>query len=510
MTLKYKIYNVKNNGTNNNIFLGRASIKGYRQSNENKFIWHYNKNVKDTFVFSNLIGSKNLKLIAPTEELPTLQLDTRYYNFYNIDTINPATIFSNISTQNEQITVIFKSITTDGSVFIKQAKDDRFLWNGFTTIIDDSTSINNNTSCTDKTIRLLTPDYQLKDNIVPKKYESKSYSVIRSKTVNGSNIVLGIKKLAGSKCIQIKTTNNKLKFEFNKKDCPCGTVINSSSSSSSSSSESSSSSSSSNSSSSNSSSSNSSSSQSSSSSSERWSQSSQSSGLYSYSSLDSSLLPYPICDVNNLTQFKSAKVMNANDHCVPNGDYINTTLSPFIGEWTSIKDNNKKITLTRDQDTGNWIVKLTTNSYYVYETTVPYDNISCDKGYIEGLVVLNFNDPDESSSSSSLSLTSQSSLSSSEESNLQQVYQQFFGECVGPDCSSEYYCVQQIIKNWQCESGDSFELIESSESSESSSQSGNGGIYMNSFSSDSTSSSDTSSSSQLDFDCTESVIVIFG
>src|SRR5438045_1841974 len=91
--LKYKVYNVKNGGSQNTVYLGRASIQGFRQSNQTYFYWHFNKNVKDSFLFASVVGSKNVKVTAPSDTSPFIQFDTRFYNFYNTDT-NPANFFS--------------------------------------------------------------------------------------------------------------------------------------------------------------------------------------------------------------------------------------------------------------------------------------------------------------------------------------------------------------------------------------------------------------------------------
>jgi hypothetical protein len=490
MKLKYKVYNTRNVNENSNVLLGRASIKGFRHSNEMNFYWHFNKNVKDTFLFTSIVGSKNVRIKSPSTTEPYIQFDTRFYNFYNTNN-SPSTFFVETSKQSEVVSVYFKSVTTDGSVFIKQSKNDKFLWNGQKFIADDAVLSSDKNTCVDGVLRLLTPDYRIVDNEVSKAANFRAFSFIKSVSKNRQTgkVSFTLKKLAGSKCIKVKTVNNKIKIEFDKVNCPCGNILNPSSSSSSNSSSSNSSSSTSNSSSSKSSSSKSSNSSSSSSSSLQKSQSSQSS--MSYCSCD-----YPICTEN--IQARKATVINSVDGCVPNGEYKNIFIDCCRAIWESVVDPRYKIYVNRDPLNGNWLVELTIDDSLIeYNGTLPPDGLSCAHGYVEGIAAVHLVNTDVSSTSQSYSSDSTSSSSESSSSELENLYKKYFVNCDRPECSSEYYCVYEMIDEWVC----SDELFSSSSSTSHSSSSTH------------SSSSSTSESSNSTFNpvlCPPTIAIIFG
>jgi hypothetical protein len=130
--------------------------------------------------------------------------------------------------------------------------------------------------------------------------------------------------------------------------------------------------------------------------------------------------------------------------------------------------------MTRDQQTGNWIIVASAdnNLSQHYNTILPPETLSCSRGWVEGVAVLDYVDLSTSSSNSSSSETSQSSNSSlsSDSSTLRNLYNQYFGNCDGPECTSEYYCYYEVVEEWVCESvSDSdFESSQSSASSASS------------------------------------------
>ncbi len=522
--LSNKIYNVKNNSDVADVYIGRSTIQGFRHSDQTYYYHHFNKNVKDTFLFSSIVGSKNVKLLPPSEETPFVQIDSRYYNFYNKDLDNPASFFSSISKNNETITVYFRSLSTDGSVFLKQTKTDKFLWDG-KKFIEDTTYTNNvESTCTDGIIRVLVPDYKLEDNPVSATASLRAYSVIKDRVIDttASTIKLNIKKLSGSKCIKVTNKNDRIRIDFDKVNCPCGNILYSSSSSSSSWSSSSNSSSSL---SSNSSSSNSSSSLSNSSSSQSYpsSQSSQSSQTVSESSI-SELGPMLLCS-GNLPIKKDAYVSNSKNVCIRNGRYINTSVTYYESIWEHESNPLFRI-IVKKTISGEWEVKAESPEALYLNTLLP-TVLNCDKGWISGVAPLHFMPSRFSSSSSSsiqdISVTSLSSSSnSSSSSSIGEKYKEFFSGCENPYCSSEYYCIHDYIDQWLCNdsvtSDSSFSLTsQSSSSSESisslsssSSSSDSSDSSSSSSLSSNSSSSSSSDSSSLNPTCFATILVTFG
>jgi hypothetical protein len=212
---------------------------------------------------------------------------------------------------------------------------------------------------------------------------------------------------------------------------------------------------------------------------------------------ESGSVPFPIC--THVTVPKTIQVINSNNVCTPNGSYINTLLNSEEGVWVYNSDPGYFITLTRDQDNGNWIIVLSTPTTYVYRTELPPESLTCNRGWIEGVAVLELDDTTSSSSSSSDSSLSSTSSDSSSSSMLKNLYRSYFINCDGPACTSEFYCYYDVIEEWVCSSvssevSDSSFLSSQSSSSDSSESSG----------------SSQSDSSQSEPTCSPTVTVIFG
>ena len=209
-------------------------------------------------------------------------------------------------------------------------------------------------------------------------------------------------------------------------------------------------------------------------------------------------IEFPIC--NPIPMLKKATVIGSSG-CAPNGIYNNILLNCTTGIWKS-PDESSTITLTRDSLTGNWNVHLTTKYSYIYTVELPPSTLSCERGWITGVAQANLVDTEQSSSSSSSSDSSMSSTSdsSSDSSTLRNLYREYFSNCDGPECTSEYYCYYDVIEEWRCSSEyHSYSYAIESESSDSTSSS-----------SSSKSSSSSSSNSSETPTCSPTVIIIFG
>jgi hypothetical protein len=149
---------------------------------------------------------------------------------------------------------------------------------------------------------------------------------------------------------------------------------------------------------------------------------------------------------------------------------------------------------------GNWLIQIRVDDFDVtYDGTLPPEGLSCASGYVQGIAAVNFINNYSSSSSQSFSSQSSSSSSLSSSSEIENLYKKYFVNCDRPDCSSEYYCVYEMIDEWIC-SADYFSTSMSSPSSLSSTSS---------FSSNS-SSSESSNSTFNPVLCPPTIAIIFG
>jgi hypothetical protein len=217
----FKIYEARNLATSEAyVYLGKASIAGLNGANENYFSHQADANCFTTFLFASIVGGRNVRIDAATEEDPFIYVDSRWYDFRpcgvesNDQTSWPANnILSHVDYKDTgDVTVYFKSITSDGSIVI-EGGNESFVWSDQGPQGDAFNSGN----AEDCNLLLKAHKY-----IVANACETNGILQSTQGVPGASDVVFYLKSIVGGSCINVVDTGESLIISFDPVACnPC-------------------------------------------------------------------------------------------------------------------------------------------------------------------------------------------------------------------------------------------------------------------------------------------------
>lgn len=217
----FKIYEARNLASSEAyVYLGKAAIAGYNGADENYFSHQADANCYTTFLFASIVGGKNVRIDAASEEDPYLYVDSRWYDFRpcgfetNDQSAWPAnSILSHIDYKDTgDVTVYFKSITSDGSIVI-EGGNSSFVWSDQGPQNDQFNSSNIN----DCNLTLKTHKY-----VVANACETNGLVASTQGVPGASDVVFYLKSIVGGTCIKVDDNGDNLIISFDVNNCnPC-------------------------------------------------------------------------------------------------------------------------------------------------------------------------------------------------------------------------------------------------------------------------------------------------
>jgi len=215
----FKIYEARNlASTEAYVYLGKASIAGLNGADENYFSHQADSNCFTTFLFASIVGGRNVRIDAASEEDPYIYIDSRWYDFRpcgvetNDQTAWPAnSILSHVDYKDSgDVTVYFKSITSDGSIVI-HGGNSSFVWS------DEGPQGDSLNSGNDCNITLSTHKY-----IVANVCESNGLVASTQGVPGASDVIFYLKSIVGGSCIKVEDDGSNLIISYDIGACnPC-------------------------------------------------------------------------------------------------------------------------------------------------------------------------------------------------------------------------------------------------------------------------------------------------
>jgi hypothetical protein len=217
----FKIYEARNLATSEAyVYLGKASIAGLNGANENYFSHQADANCFTTFLFASIVGGRNVRIDAATEDDPYIYIDSRWYDFRpcgvesNDQTTWPANgILSHVDYKdNGDVVTYFKSITSDGSIVI-EGGNPSFVWS------DEGPAGNQFNSGNAEDCNLILKAHKY---IVANACETNGILQSTQGVPGASDVVFYLKSIVGGSCINVTDTGSSLVISFDLGACdPC-------------------------------------------------------------------------------------------------------------------------------------------------------------------------------------------------------------------------------------------------------------------------------------------------
>jgi len=248
MPLPFKLYQVKNKADQQAfVYMGKPKDD---PSNGDSFYPHMvNRKCEDLYLFTTLVGSKNVKLTPSTliprtpdtnnEVLkdPFVHIDTRWYHFRYPgreddipENLPPNDFIKYHSGSRGDYTVEWRKLTSDGSVLIKPSLLSTVFWNGSKYIGDDAAGFFETTfspkSLNDDLIYLKTRHYL---EILRNTVKTDSLSIIYKKYIDECKwkSTYLMKRFRGSYCVDVKDKKTSIQVGVKStpnKECECGCI----------------------------------------------------------------------------------------------------------------------------------------------------------------------------------------------------------------------------------------------------------------------------------------------
>lgn len=215
----FKVYEVRNLATTEAyVYLGKAAIAGLNGAEENYFSHQAEENCFSTFLFASLVGGRNIRIDAATEEDPFIYIDSRWYDFRpcgnesNDPTTWPANnILSTVQYKDTgDVVVYFKGITSDGSIVIKGGNSS-FVWSDEGPQGDQL----NSGDSKDCNLTLSTHKYTMANVCDTNGLVASTQGV-----PGASDVVFYLKSIIGGNCIDVSDAGDRLIISFNS-ECAC-------------------------------------------------------------------------------------------------------------------------------------------------------------------------------------------------------------------------------------------------------------------------------------------------